>query len=39
KILELRNSNEIDLSNTPNGIYFVKIYKNSKIYTTKIVVQ
>ena len=30
---------EIDLSNQPKGIYFVKIYNGEKIYTEKIVIQ
>ncbi|MFH1297388.1 MAG: T9SS type A sorting domain-containing protein [Bacteroidota bacterium] len=31
--------NEIDLSISPKGIYFVKIYDGEKIYTEKIVIQ
>jgi Secretion system C-terminal sorting domain len=31
-------SNEIDLSNSPKGIYFVKIYNGEKFYTEKIVI-
>ena len=29
-------SNEIDLANSPNGIYFVRIYIGDKMYTRKI---
>jgi hypothetical protein len=32
-------SNEIDISNCPDGIYFVKVYSGTKVYNTKIVVQ
>jgi hypothetical protein len=32
-------SNEIDLSNSPNGIYIVKFYDGTDVYTKKIVVQ
>lgn len=32
-------TNEIDLSNSPRGTYFVKIYDGVKIYKEKIVVQ
>lgn len=35
----LKTSNEINLSNSPKGIYFVKIYDGEKIHTRKIVVQ
>lgn len=35
----LQTSNEIDLSNFPKGIYFVKIYDGTKTYKKKIVVQ
>ncbi|MES2138905.1 MAG: right-handed parallel beta-helix repeat-containing protein [Bacteroidota bacterium] len=31
--------NEIDLSNVPKGIYFVNVYNEDKIYTSKIVKQ
>jgi hypothetical protein len=34
-----RASDEIDLSGSPKGIYFVKIYDGEKIYTEKIVIQ
>lgn len=32
-------SNEIDLSNSPKGTYFVIIYDGEKIYTEKIAIQ
>jgi len=35
----LQTSNEIDLSDFPKGIYFVKIYDELKNYTQKIVMQ
>ncbi len=34
-----QTSNEIDLSNSPKGIYFVKMYDGEKFYTEKIIVQ
>ncbi|MFA4852040.1 MAG: T9SS type A sorting domain-containing protein [Bacteroidales bacterium] len=34
-----QTSNEIDLSNSSKGIYFVKIYDGEKIYNEKIVIQ
>jgi len=41
KVIQHKNINEIDidLSNSPKGIYFVKVYDGTKIYTQKIVVQ
>lgn len=33
------NNSTIDISNQPEGIYFVKIYDGDKIYSNKIVVQ
>lgn len=41
KILTINNlsSNEINLSNTPTGIYFVKMYSEEKIYTNKIIIE
>ncbi|MFH2143685.1 MAG: LamG-like jellyroll fold domain-containing protein [Bacteroidota bacterium] len=38
-ILSQQNSNEIDLSNFPKGIYFVKIYEGDKFHIEKIVTQ
>lgn len=32
-------SNEIDLSNAPRGIYFVKLNVGNKIYTNKIIIE
>jgi len=37
KIFEKENVNEIDISNFPKGIYFAKIYADSKIFKHKIV--
>jgi len=34
-----QTSYEIDLSNSPKGIYFVKIYVEEKFYTEKMVIQ
>lgn len=34
-----QNSNEIDLSNFQNGIYFVKIFEGEKMYMKKIILQ
>ncbi|MDP2388493.1 MAG: SBBP repeat-containing protein [Bacteroidota bacterium] len=39
RILQQQISNELDLSNSPKGMYFVKIYEGTKICTKKIVVQ
>jgi len=39
QILVKQNVNEIDLSNSPKGIYFVKMYNGTKVYTSKITVQ
>ena len=39
KVLQQQTTNEIDLTNFPKGIYFVKIYDGEKSYTNKIVVQ
>ena len=41
KVLTINNllSNEINLSNTPAGIYFVKLYSKGKIYTNKIIIE
>ncbi len=36
---EQQKSNEVDLSDFPKGIYFVKIYDKQKFYTEKIVMQ
>ncbi len=38
-IQKQQTSNEIDLSNSPKGIYFMKIYDGMKIYTAKIIIQ
>jgi hypothetical protein len=32
-------SNEIDISNSPKGIYFVKIYDGEKFYSEKIMIR
>lgn len=37
--LKQKTSKEIDLSNAPKGIYFVKVYDEEKINTEKIVLQ
>ena len=37
--LEQKTSNEIDLSDSSKGIYFIKIYDGVKIHTGKIVIQ
>lgn len=34
-----QNENEINISNNPKGIYFVKIYDGEKIQTKKIIIQ
>lgn len=39
EIMQQQTNNEIDLSNFSKGIYFVKIYESTKIYTKKIIVQ
>ena len=41
KILSIKNQtiNEIDLSNAPKGIYFVKLLIDNKLYTDKIIVE
>ena len=39
EVLKQVISNEIDLSNSPKGIYLVKVYEGPKIYSSKIVVQ
>lgn len=39
KILSENNSNEINLSQFPKGIYFVKLFDGSLIHSEKIVVQ
>ncbi|NTW34264.1 MAG: T9SS type A sorting domain-containing protein [Bacteroidetes bacterium] len=38
-IQKQQTSNEIDISNSPKGIYFVKIYNGEKVYSKKIVIQ
>lgn len=37
--LKLQTLNEIDISDFPNGIYFVNIYDGNKIYVKKMVIQ
>ncbi|MCD4681161.1 MAG: T9SS type A sorting domain-containing protein, partial [Bacteroidales bacterium] len=37
--LKEQSSNEIDVSYSPKGIYFVRIYNGTKIYDEKVVVQ
>jgi hypothetical protein len=39
KILQQQLTNEFDLSDSPKGIYLVKIHDGEKIYTQRIVVQ
>lgn len=39
KVLQQQNSNEINLSSSPKGVYFVRIYDDKKSYTTKISVE
>lgn len=39
KILEQENSNEIDLSSSPKGMYLVKIYEGLNTVTKRIVIQ
>ena len=34
-----QSSNEIDLSNFPNGVYILKLYEGTATYTQKIIVQ
>lgn len=34
-----QNADEIDISNSPKGFYFVKIYDGLNIYTQKIIIQ
>ena len=31
--------NEINISNNPKGVYFVKVYEGEKVHTEKIVIQ
>jgi hypothetical protein len=38
-ILSQRGSNELDLSNSARGIYFVKIYQGANLHTEKIVIE
>ncbi len=38
-IVKQQISNEIDISDSPKGIYFVKMFDGEKIYTEKIVVK
>lgn len=39
KIFQQQNTNEINLSASPKGVYFVRIYDDKKSYTTKISVE
>jgi len=39
KVLPQQNTNEINLSASPKGVYFVRIYDDTKSYTTKISVE
>ncbi|OFX26037.1 MAG: hypothetical protein A2033_19550 [Bacteroidetes bacterium GWA2_31_9] len=39
KVLQQKNSNEVDLSNSPKGVYFVKVSDGTKVYNQRIVVQ
>jgi hypothetical protein len=39
KTNNFKATNDIDISNSPKGIYFVKIYDGEKNHTEKIVVQ
>jgi len=39
KVLQQQNTNEINLSASPKGVYFLRIYDDKKSYTTKISVQ
>ncbi|MFA4852407.1 MAG: T9SS type A sorting domain-containing protein [Bacteroidales bacterium] len=39
EVLQQQICNEIDLSDSPKGIYFVKIYNEAKSYTEKILIQ
>lgn len=39
KVLQQQNSNEIDLSNSPKGIYFVKINDGTNSHTKKIIIE
>ena len=38
KIMQQKDSNEIDLSSSPKGIYLLKIREGNEIYTKKIIV-
>lgn len=39
KVLQQQTSKEIDLSDSPRGIYFIRVYEGEKIYTRKIIVE
>ena len=39
KVMQQQNSNVVDLSKSPKGIYFVKISDGIQVYTDKIIVQ
>jgi sugar lactone lactonase YvrE len=39
RILQKKNTNEIDLYTFPKGIYFAKIYNENKIYSERIIVE
>lgn len=39
KVLQQQLTKEIDLSNSPKGIYFVKVISSGKTFTNKIIVQ
>ncbi len=37
KVLELKNTNEIDVSNLQQGVYFVKVYQAEGVFVNKII--
>ena len=39
QIISINNTDEIDLSKEPNGIYFIHINSNEKIYNAKVIKQ